>query len=126
MAMQPVSKIAGYHAHIYYDPEKTKDRAAAIREAIAERFEGAEIGSWHDELVGPHTASNYLVSFEVGLYPEIVPWLALNRNGLSVLIHPRTGASAPDHTDHAIWMGEQLAVNLAGSDGRHRGQFGVD
>lgn len=32
--------ITGYHAHIYYDPAKTKETAARLREAIGRQFEG--------------------------------------------------------------------------------------
>ena len=37
-AEQPVAGIAGYHAHVYYDPA-TKPLAAQLREAIEQRFE---------------------------------------------------------------------------------------
>ncbi|HAA90978.1 MAG TPA: 4,5-dioxygenase [Rhodospirillaceae bacterium] len=110
--MAETGKIDSYHAHIYYDPEQTKDTAAEIREALAEKFPGAVIGNWHDELVGPHLVSMYQVKFDVPLFPEIVPWLSLNRQGLSILVHPQTGESKPDHTDYAMWMGERLATKF--------------
>lgn len=112
-AEREIGAIGGYHAHVYYEPG-TKDRAAALREAIDRRFRGAvRLGRWHDRLVGPHTRSMYQVAFAVNLFPEIVPWLALNRNGLVILVHPETGEgqAVADHTDHAIWLGERLAVD---------------
>ncbi len=39
-------------------------------------------------------------------------WLALNRKGLTILIHPLTGDDLIDHTDYASWMGEQQVLNL--------------
>src|SRR5215510_9130006 len=47
--------IRDYHAHIYYDPATTRDRAARLREQVAAAFPEATLGRWHDELVGPHT-----------------------------------------------------------------------
>ena len=29
-----------------------------------------------------------------------------------VFVHPETGDPVPDHTDHALWMGEKLDLNL--------------
>lgn len=106
-----IGDIAGYHAHVYYEPQ-TRDRADALREAIDRRFRRAvRLGRWHDKPVGPHTRSMYQVAFDTVLFPEIVPWLALNRAGLVILVHPETGDAVADHTDHAIWLGERLEVD---------------
>ena len=99
----------GYHAHIYYDPERTRDVAAALREQIGERFL-VQIGRWHDNPVGPHSRAMYQVAFTVGLFARFVPWLMLNRNGLDILIHPNTDRPRDDHLVHAMWMGEVLEV----------------
>ena len=96
--------ITGYHAHIYYDPAKTRDIAAKLRDAIGHQFEG-RVGSWHDEPVGPHPIAMYQVAFPVAEFPRLVPWLMLNRNGLDVLVHPETGNPYDDHTVHALWLG---------------------
>jgi DOPA 4,5-dioxygenase len=37
--------------------------------------------------------------------------LALNRNGLAILVHPESGDGLADHTQHALWMGEILEIN---------------
>ncbi len=34
----------------------------------------------------------------------------LNRQGLTVLLHPESGRPRDDHTINAAWMGEVLAV----------------
>lgn len=43
----------------------------------------------------------------------MVGWLALNRGGLIVFTHALTGDDIKDHTDHAIWMGAMLELNLS-------------
>ena len=102
--------IKGYHAHIYYD-QTTKPIAAKIRAAIEAKFDMV-MGRWHDESVGPHPVSMYQVAFKNEVFAEIVPWLMLNREGLSVLVHPETGDGYEDHKTHALWLGPQIALNL--------------
>lgn len=104
-------RITGYHAHIYYDPASTRDRAARLREAIGRQFEG-RVGNWHDEPVGPHTVAMYQIAFPVGEFPRLVPWLMLNRGGLDVLVHPETGNAYDDHTANALWLGTPLPLRL--------------
>jgi aromatic ring-cleaving dioxygenase len=36
----------------------------------------------------------------------------LNRDGLTVLLHPETGQAYADHTDHAVWLGGVLPLKL--------------
>ena len=84
-------RITEYHAHIYYDPAKSRGRAEQLRERVAAQFPQARVGRWHDELVGPHPQSMYQVAFPSGMLAEFVPWLMLNRDGLTVLLHPETG-----------------------------------
>jgi aromatic ring-cleaving dioxygenase len=104
--------IASYHAHIYYDPATTRDRAERLRERAAARFPQAKLGRWHDELVGPHLQSMYQIAFASEMLAEFVPWLMLNRDGLTVLLHPGTGNSYRDHTAHAAWFGAVLPLRL--------------
>jgi DOPA 4,5-dioxygenase len=37
----------------------------------------------------------------------------LNREGLTVLVHPSTGDSLGDHLDRSLWLGEVLPLNQA-------------
>ena len=110
--MQPVdpARIEGFHAHIYYDPE-TRPIAERLREAIGAGFT-VQLGRWHDQPVGPHPQAMYQVAFGAGDFAALVPWLALNRDGLDVLVHPETGDDVTDHTDHAIWLGTRLPLDI--------------
>jgi DOPA 4,5-dioxygenase len=110
--MSDPGAIAYYHAHIYYDPAKTRDRAAQLRERAAAEFPEARLGRWHDELVGPHPQSMYQIAFPSGLLSRFVPWLMLNRDGLTVLLHPETGDNYADHTAHAAWFGAVLPLRV--------------
>lgn len=103
--------ITQFHAHVYYEAG-TKDRAASLRAKIEDRFE-MQMGRWHDKPVGPHPTGSYQIAFAPDLFGEIVPYLALNRDGLTVFVHPDTGDDIPDHTDRAIWLGAQQELDLS-------------
>jgi DOPA 4,5-dioxygenase len=106
-------EIVAYHAHVYYDPAHTRGVAEQVRAGITERFPSARLGRWHDVPVGPHTCAMFQVAFEPELFPALVPWLMLNRQGLSVLVHPETGDARADHLVHAAWLGEQLSLDAS-------------
>jgi aromatic ring-cleaving dioxygenase len=101
--------IVSWHAHVYFDPATTRAEAERVRTAIAQRF-SVQLGRWHDAPVGPHTAAMYQVAFEPAVFAALVPWLALHRQGLSVLVHPNTLAPRADHLSHALWLGETLPL----------------
>jgi aromatic ring-cleaving dioxygenase len=103
--------ITDYHAHVYYDAA-SKATAAALRDTIAARFT-VKLGRWHDDPVGPHPTGSYQIAFDPELFATLVPWLMLNRAGLTVLVHPNTGEDLADHRDRALWLGESRALDLS-------------
>ncbi len=112
-AAEPAKELAavrGYHAHVYYD-EASRGAAERLRQRLGERFEIA-LGRWHDRPIGPHPRWSYQVAFAPEVFAEIVPFLMLNREGLTIFLHPDTGDDVPDHRDHPLWMGESLEVDL--------------
>ena len=109
-APKDVGAIKDYHAHVYYDPS-TKANAALLRQWVEERFPGQmRMGSWHDEQVGPHVQAMYQIAFAPELFPTLVPFLMMNRMGLTVLVHPQSGRPRDDHTVNAMWLGAVLPV----------------
>jgi aromatic ring-cleaving dioxygenase len=98
--------------HAYYDPASSRDRAARLRERVAATFPGVTPGRWHDTPVGPHTQSMYQLAFPPTLLASFLPWLMLNRDGLSILLHPGTGDAYADHIDHAVWLGSVLPLRM--------------
>ena len=111
-AMTETSAIHGWHAHVYYTPE-TRGVAERLREGIAARWPAAVLGRWHDKLVGPHAQSMYQVAFDPGLFAELVSFIALNRGGLTVLVHPESGQQKPDHLERAFWFGAPLPLDAS-------------
>jgi DOPA 4,5-dioxygenase len=109
-AQAAVESVDGWHAHIYFEPA-TRERALRVRERIADEL-GLQVGRVHDRLVGPHTAPMFQVLIPNDALAAAATWLALNRDGLVVLLHPETGDHRADHTDHALWMGAVLDVNV--------------
>jgi aromatic ring-cleaving dioxygenase len=100
--------ITDYHMHVYFDPE-SRDRAAQLRAWVEERF-AVRMGRWHDVPVGPHVQAMYQVQFVPELFPTLVPFVMMNRMGLTILLHPQSGRPRDDHTINATWMGAVLPV----------------
>lgn len=111
MTLRNEDAITGWHAHIYYADADERAHAAVLREAIEARFE-MRMGRWRDEPVGPHPRPMFQVAFAPEVFPAIVPWLALNRGPLAILIHPETEDSVADHAEHALWLGEKLPLDI--------------
>jgi aromatic ring-cleaving dioxygenase len=103
--------VEHYHVHVYYDPS-TRERASRLREQVAAAFPSVTLGRWHDVPVGPHPQSMYQIAFSAELLASFLPWLMLNRAGLTVLLHPETGNDYADHTEHAVWLGGILPLRL--------------
>ena len=106
---QPLAAIASFHAHVYFDGPAQREAALALREQIGQRFSVA-MGRVHDVPIGPHARAMYQVAFDVASFGKIVPWLMLNRRGLTVLVHTNTRNERADHLSHALWMGEVLDI----------------
>ena len=104
-----MSQITSYHAHVYYDAA-TKPAAETLRADIESRF-AVQMGRWHDRPVGPHPEWSYQVAFTPDLFAELIPWLALNRRGLDIFVHPNTGDDLADHTSHVMWLGNSATLN---------------
>lgn len=102
--------IESYHAHIYFD-EGTLEKARSICEQVSEKFD-LDMGRVHEKNVGPHPRWSCQLFIERAKFGRTIPWLMKNRDGLTVFIHPNTGDDLKDHTDHALWMGEMLPLNL--------------
>ncbi|HEY0421106.1 MAG TPA: DOPA 4,5-dioxygenase family protein [Acetobacteraceae bacterium] len=108
--MQEIGAIRDWHAHVYFDPA-TRMAAAALREGVGARFPEAVLGRWHEEPVGPHPRSMYQIAFTKDDFPALVSFVALNRAGLTVLVHPNTARPKDDHLKHALWMGSVLSLD---------------
>ena len=101
----------GYHAHIYYDPTRTRAVAERVCAAIEEKFP-VEIDGFRDTPVGPHPIANVLIVFKPDQFEHVVPYLMLNRDGLDVLVHPLTESSYDDHSKNALWLGTPVPMKL--------------
>lgn len=101
--MKSITDIKSYHAHIYYDADSI-DRAHTVIDAACKQFDVAR-GRMHEKPVGPHPMWSCQLEASPDVFANLLPWLALNRNGLIVFSHPDTGDVMADHRDHPIWLG---------------------
>lgn len=103
--------IHGYHSHVYFDAG-TVEQARELCEEAAKRFD-LKMGRVHERPVGPHPDWSCQLSYDARLLNEVLPWLAVYRNGLIVFTHPMTGDDLRDHRDYAIWLGDVRPLNLS-------------
>jgi aromatic ring-cleaving dioxygenase len=106
-----MTTITGYHAHVYYDAP-TREQARQLCEAAGKRFP-LKVGRMHDKPVGPHPRGSCQLAFAADQLAEVLPWLVLNRNGLTVFTHAETGDAITDHTAHVIWLGPSETLDLS-------------
>lgn len=109
--MQNIDQITAYHAHIYFDAH-TVAQARSLCEQAREQF-GIEMGRIHEKPVGPHPMWSCQLAASPEQFSRLLPWLALNRDGLIVFAHPNTNDHLADHRDHAIWLGTGLDLDLS-------------
>ncbi len=108
--MLHTSDITSYHAHVYFDAD-TLDQAKSLCTAAADMF-GVSLGRFHERNVGPHPRWSCQLGASPAQFTELLPWLALNRDGLIIFCHPDTGDHLANHRDHAIWLGTGLDLDL--------------
>ncbi len=112
-APESIAAIESWHAHVYFD-QATKTRAWALKQRVGAAFgERVTVGRFHERPVGPHPMWSFQIAFEPAVFPNLVPWLALERDGLIVLVHPNAGDDLLDHRDRALWLGAGLDLRLA-------------
>lgn len=102
--------ITGYHAHVYFDAA-SMEQARALRKRIDDEFDYA-VGRFHEKNVGPHPRWSFQIAFKADEFGTIVPWLALNRKGLTVFVHGLSGDDIYDHTALVMWLGESVELEL--------------
>ena len=112
MTYLDVSRIASWHAHVYFDAT-SRDAAREFREVVTAQFgDRVEMGRFHEREVGPHPRWSYQIAFAPMQFSDVVGWLALNHGALDVFVHPNTDNELRDHRDCALWLGRSHQLNL--------------
>jgi DOPA 4,5-dioxygenase len=106
-----MSTIENYHAHVYYD---LADRVQALKLCTdAGQTFGVKVGRMHDNPVGPHPRGSCQLTIGIDQLAQVLPWLIVNRRGLTVFTHAQTGNALKDHTDHVVWLGPSETLKLS-------------
>tara|TARA_R110002072_G_scaffold150883_1_gene299546 strand:- start:2040 stop:2366 length:327 start_codon:yes stop_codon:yes gene_type:complete len=101
-----------FHVHLYFDAE-TRDSALQIREQLLESAEfEVDLQPVREAPLGPHPQPMFNTHLDYANFGPAMRWLMLNHGPHSVLIHPNTPDPVADHTQHALWLGPALPLNL--------------
>ena len=111
LAETPTPTIRGYHAHVYFAQDSIA-QARTLCEAAAQRFD-VVMGRVHEKPAGPHPDWSCQLAFKPAVFADLIPWLAMHRAGLVVLVHPISDNELLDHTDRAMWMGAVRVLDLS-------------
>lgn len=110
--MRDIAEITGFHVHVYFSPE-TRDKAIELHNWFVQLNSfNITAGEIHEEPLGPHTQPMFALNVGVYHITYVLKFMILNRNGLSVLIHPLTNNEVEDHTTSAVWLGDKLPLDL--------------
>jgi aromatic ring-cleaving dioxygenase len=103
--------ITAYHAHVYFEAE-SREKARLLCEAAGRAFP-LSVGRMHDKPVGPHPRGSCQLAFAPEQFSNVISWLIVNRDGLTVFAHAITGDALKDHTDHVLWLGPSELLTLS-------------
>lgn len=98
-----------YHAHIYWQNEAQRFEALHLRQPLQEL--GCQLGSIHNEPIGPHPLAMYQVNYNSNIAEEVEHLLSQTK--LDILLHEDTGDDVRDHTVGARWIGSKLKLDIA-------------
>ncbi len=107
---QSTDVIQDWHVHVYFDGA-SRTTADAVRADIARDLPDLQLGRMHDKPVGPHPMGSFQVLIPNDRLADATAWFALNRQGLTVLLHPNTEDDLKDHRDYPIWFGTAPKIN---------------
>jgi len=103
--------IQDWHIHVYFEAD-TKKTAEALYHEIESIMPKLQLGRMHDKPVGPHPFGSFQIIIPNEKLAEIVSWFSINRQGLTVLLHPNTENELKDHRDYPIWFGSAPKLNF--------------
>lgn len=106
-----------YHIHVYGPKQGifSKGPLVKLHTALTKDFTGQPgftLNTISDKPVGPHPKPQFCIEVDGSSFHNVVRYLMLNRNNLSVLVHPKTGHPVKDHTKNCFWMGTPLKLDL--------------
>lgn len=112
---------APFHAHIYYTDADFPTARALRDQFAAGRPKVLFIGRMTDRGIGPHPLPQFEVHFSECSRDDVIA--AIEATGLRALVHPLTDDDLADHTAHAHWIGEPLALDVSALDppGKNKG-----
>lgn len=108
--------IRSYDVHVYFfhTDETSVAQARELQASIRKSFPHLEVYKFWDRPIGPHPIGNFEINLMLPQhFVAFVPWIQVNRQDFSVLVHPNTGYPLRDHTVNAMWVGDKQVLNIS-------------
>jgi len=113
------TEIKEWHFHVYFyqNNEKSINKAYNLRNNIIKNikegyFKIVPLERVNHKPIGPHIIGSYEVWVPKEYFWKSFSWFTLNRNDLSILIHPLTSQEKKDHKERSVWMGTPLPLDI--------------
>lgn len=111
-----LAPIRSYDVHVYFFDTDASSTASArsLHELIIKEFPELHVHKFWAQPIGPHPVGNFEINLKTpAQFCKFAPWIQVNRQGFSVLVHPNTGYPLKDHTVNAMWIGRRLVLNTS-------------
>ncbi|KAI9294566.1 hypothetical protein K502DRAFT_304808 [Neoconidiobolus thromboides FSU 785] len=108
--------ISYFQIYVYSSTEDSSqlEKAQILRDTMIRQYPDIIAYQIEEEPEGtPHPAKYFKVHvFTPKQFSQVIPWLTVNRNGLSCLINPVTVNKLKDNLDNVMWLGKKLEMRV--------------
>lgn len=103
-----MSKIDGYHIHVYFKKATASEETAkTLREQAKADWGEKAVGRFHRDPIGPHLTGSFLIWVNPEQRDFAIDWTTKNRNGLRAMMHKVSDdGHHHDHTEAVTWYGD--------------------
>ncbi|TPX55690.1 hypothetical protein PhCBS80983_g05109 [Powellomyces hirtus] len=120
MTVNAQEDIKEWHFHVYFMQDNVESKAKALelhaeleRKTKSGDFVAVPLKTINFVPRGPHLIGSFETWVPIEYFATLYQWFLLNRQGLSILVHPLTREEVRDHSERAVWMGTPLPLDLS-------------
>ena len=108
--MHSTDSIQDWPIHVYFD-DGSRSTAEAVRTEVETGLPGPAIGPCVTNPSARTSQGSFQVFAPNDKISEVSGWVALNRQGLTILMHPNAADGLKEHRDYPIWCRSAPKMN---------------